>query len=807
MQLTPPGIRASEFIRLSEQAYPLHPMTFALLPYLFRHHAQNERSLFAFLALNEPFGFQQFLHHPVSDDARVALFGLSYLFDYVTANFRHSVYTSVPLRPVAQVEQLLLREEWSAAQRQVLKTLALLQWAGEVGSLRPTWQALRFALCADLDEAELEETLQHLRRRSAIVYRSFNRTFCVWQGSDVDVEERLQEARRQTRHQVSLASVLNQLVPSLPVVARRHSYQTGTLRAFEVRYIDDHVLRERDTQKVTAPSQEYMAGVVCVCLPRYDTQVEVFEEWARSSELSQQSQCVVGIPQQAAPLHELLVELACLDWVQSHTPALRDDPVARRELRERTDLVRAAIREQIQHALRSCRWFYRGEDWTAKAQRSLSHLISELCDQLYSQSPILHNELLNRWTISSAAAAGRRNLIQRMLEHPEQERLAINGYPPERSMYESVLHATGLHVPVALGWRFEPPPAEHPRRLYPLWQYLYQRIFVEPPELVNVADLLRELMRPPYGITPGVFPVILCAFLQVYRDETSLYREGTYLPEPSIADWEVLLRRPELFAVAGCRTEGAKAHMLRLIAHRWGVEPKTVAVVRELVRRIRQLPDHAKRTKRLSSEAIALRQAVLRAHSPERLLYHDIPDALGVPIERVEQFQGALENALDELGNITPSVVAWARDELLRACGLPAGAQGWRTFREEATALRGRALNSHLTPLLIRAAFSATGEPSDEASLESVLALIGGRPPRSWTDVEIERFPEAARLYGEAFRQATTLASQEVALSPEEEQQRDALLQLLRQMFPQNLSPRVRFSVLMRLMQEAIDEQ
>ena len=801
--LTPPGMRTVEFLRLSEQAYPLHPLTFMLLPYLFRHHAQNERTLFAFLTQHEPFGLQQFLSSHVSCDGQPALLGLPYLYDYVTSNFRRAVYTSIPLRPVAEVEQMLLREAWSEPEALLLKSLAMLQWAGEVSSLHPTPEALQCALKPTLDEIEVQQTLHTLRRRAAIVYRSFNRTYRVWQGSDVDVEERLRDARQQVGQQISLASVLNRLVPPPPAVARRHSYQTGTLRAFEVRYVDDIVLTQPDLPSLLMPSEPFYAGVVCVCLPRHRSQTGEFEHWAQSPSVVQQAQCIIGVPQQGVRLQELLVELVCLDWVQSHTPALRDDPVARRELRERTALVTQAIREQVQQALRSCRWFYRGEDWTQRAQPSLSSLLSEVCDRLFTHTPILRNELINRWTLSSAAAAGRRNLIQAMLEHPFEERLGIAGYPPERSMYESVLRDTGIHVPGALGWRFEPPPANHQSRLQPLWERLYCRIFTEPPERINVAELLQELVQPPYGITPGVFPVILCAFLQVYADETTLYREGTFLPEPGIADWEVLLRRPELFEVAGCRTGGAKARMLQLIAQCWDVPPKTVPVVRELVRRLRQLPEHAKRTKRISPAAIALRQAILQAHSPERLLYYDVPNALGVPVEQVERFYTALDEALRELWDVTPRIIAWARDELLRACGLPEGADGWRQFRQQATALRGKVLNPQLTPLLLRASYTSAGENvQDEAALESVLALVGGRPPRAWTDVEVERFPEAARVYGEAFQQALLLASQEVDLTPQEEELRDALLQRLRRVLSENLSPRVKLSALIHLIKE-----
>jgi hypothetical protein len=406
-------------------------------------------------------------------------------------------------------------------------------------------------------------------------------------------------------------------------------------------------------------------------------------------EARQQPRWVVGIPQHSLRLQELLRDLACLDWVQRNTPALRDDAVARKELRERMDLVSQAIRHQTQQALRTCRWFYLGEDWTDRASRSLSSLLSDVCDRLYHNSPVLRNELVNRWELSSASAAGRRNLIQAMLTSAREEQLGIQGYPPERSMYETLLHASRVHVPGALAWQFTEPPTDDPNWMRPVWQRMYTRIFTNLPERVNVSDLMQELAQPPYGVTFGVFPILLCAFLQVYADETSLYREGSFLPEPGIADWEVLLRRPELFAVAGCRTDGAKGKVLEQIAQRWGIEPGTVPIVRELVRRIRALPEHAKRTRRLPDRAIALRQAILQAHSPEQLLYRDIPTALGTPIED-KRFLAALEEALQALEQVTRQAVLQARDELLRCCALPEGEEGWQAFHQQATVLRGR---------------------------------------------------------------------------------------------------------------------
>ncbi len=120
--------------------------------------------------------------------------------------------------------------------------------------------------------------------------------------------------------------------------------------------------------------------------------------------------------------------------------------------------------------------------------------------------------------------------------------------------------------------------------------------------------------------------MILCAFLQVYADETTMYREGTLLVEPNVPDWEVMLRRPELFAVAGCQVTGNQAAVIARIARGLNTPPTVMAVVRTLVRQIRSLPEYAWKTQHLSKEAIGLRKAIETTFS-RKLLFLDLPQA------------------------------------------------------------------------------------------------------------------------------------------------------------------------------------
>ncbi|WP_414564228.1 MULTISPECIES: hypothetical protein [unclassified Anabaena] len=55
------------------------------------------------------------------------------------------------------------------------------------------------------------------------------------------------------------------------------------------------------------------------------------------------------------------------------------------------------------------------------------------------------NELINRRDLTSQGAKARRELIQAMLEHQYEERLGLEGYGPEVSMYYSLLEETGIH--------------------------------------------------------------------------------------------------------------------------------------------------------------------------------------------------------------------------------------------------------------------------------------------------------------------------------------------------------------------------
>jgi len=252
--------------------------------------------------------------------------------------------------------------------------------------------------------------------------------------------------------------------------------------------------------------------------------------------------------------------------------------------------------------------------------------------------------------------------------------------------------------------------------------------------------------------------VILCAFMMVYPDETTLYREGTFIPEPGIADFEVMMRRPELFGVAGSRIVGTRAAVLERLAKGLGTKPATVPIVRALFRTVKQLPDFSWRTKRLAEATIRLRDAFEKAKSPDRFLYVDLPVALGFsPFpgskpekSEVEAFFNALNKALKEWSAVATATHSEAKGILLRACGCDPTAAGWQRLRDIAAKLESRESYPVLLQFLRRVVQSGYDEPG----IGSVLALVVNRPPASWMDSDVDRFPDLAKALGDTIKLA-----------------------------------------------------
>lgn len=346
---------------------------------------------------------------------------------------------------------------------------------------------------------------------------------------------------------------------------------------------------------------------------------------------------LIAVPRHVDRLLELGSELAALEWVQAHANELSNDLVAQREVATRVAAAERDLRLELTRVLDGspdCVWWTKLGQQTVDSARALAQVISSLCDEADCKAPWVHNELLNRRQLSSAAAAARRTLMEAMVTRPGVVRLGFEGTPPEVSMYRSVLEHHGLHRVRDGRLGLEAPTAEIKGSLEPAWSEIERALNDAREARLRVPALYERLKNPPYGLRDGLLPVLLVAAMVAFKDEMSLYRGGVFVPKLNADVLSALAESPESFEVQRIGISGPRAALYErlfevLSGGRGAAPPGVVPIVRALVQAVHGLPELARTTATVSAGAQAVRDALLHAREPAPLLFSDLPRACG----------------------------------------------------------------------------------------------------------------------------------------------------------------------------------
>ena len=754
--LKPNQLNENEFNELLKNCLPLHPIVALVIDPIFRRFAQNERSLFAFLSSNEPYGLQDFLSTQHCNEAFPPLFSIVNLYDYLKTNMGHRLYASHNGKKWAEIESALDRlPTLSPMPTQLIKTIGVLNIVGEViPNLKASEQLLRYALDDRREgfNSEFKTALATVKKRSIVIYRPYNKAYALWEGSDVDIEAKLREAERHIDTQGSPAADLARYLPTRPLVARRHLFETGTLRYFAVRYTD----LENFDADLEEPLED-ADGLVLYALPINEHEGKQLIEKASNTKLLERDEVLIAIPRAIGTLQDTITQLASLRWVSENTPELEGDAVARDELStQQAQAEREAFNRLTtifgKSSKDTCTWYHKGESINIDFQRARNAYLSEICDAVYNQTPILRNELINRRKISGAVTTARKKLIQAMLEKDDQENLGITGCPPEMSIYRSLLWDTGIHREVEGTWGFHPPKPDDKNRITHTWNVIETFLDKCEGERQPVEKLYEDLMAPPLGVRNGPLPILFCAVMHCYKTEIALYENGSFIPDWSMPVFERFLKAPQRFELKRFRVTGSRADMfarlLQMLKQSKGTEkPDLLTVVTPLIRFIMQLPKYTLVTQELSDTAKNLRQVVRNAREPDELLFKQLPEAIGFPAFSTEtatnakaasDFFDTLQDVLSELEQTYDHLLNWVEQLLIEAFTLTPTTEALRTeLADRSEPLLAVTVETDLKGFLIHV---CSGGHDFRSWLEAIATYLAKKPPSAWIDIDKAQF-------------------------------------------------------------------
>ena len=759
--LAPATLAKADGSTLLRKCAPLHPLTAFILGPLFRRIGQNERSAFTFLASQEPRALRSWLSQRTSEKHR--LFDVVDLYQYLVSSLGSSILNTVDAKRWAEAFEAEARHpELSPEQVAVLRAVALISASSRWLNIRASLEVIEYALSGRVTPKQIKVALRELDSMSLLVHRCYNDSYVLWEGSDVDIEARLSEGRQRLNNKGSVAGLLRRHYPMRPVLARRHSFESGTLRFFAVDFLTTDELRQHRW-----PVNSECDGRIFLVLPKDAGDQKIAAKSARELDDSK----IIRVLDAQGRFADYALELAAVDWVKKNTPELSHDATARRELHARTISIQRSL-DQLFVAILSGdptihgNWYHLGSKFPANNTRTLNERLSTICDKTYSDAPRIDNEIINRRQLSSAAAAARRNLIKKMIEAPDQPQLGLTGNPPERSVYRSLLGTEGglgLHREVKGNWAFrKPPPTSCATAAYAaVSRFLDEAV----QEQKQVCDLFDLLARPPFGLRDGPIPVFVCAVFLAREAEVALYEDGIFCPVLTAATMDRMIKSPERFSLRKWHLSGVRKHVFEELERivlgdkksAKSQERRLLRVVRPLLRFVSSLPQYTLQTRDLSPDTRAVRDAFAEATEPDVLLFDNLPKACDLlPFSARQRLKDrstdittyvtTIKNAFEELRNAYPRLLESVRQSFMEAFGFSSGEN--LTLREPLQATAANIVEFVVEPdLRLFLSRILERDNTEDLWLQGAASFLAERPVPKWRDEDRAHFNVRLRQF------------------------------------------------------------
>lgn len=732
-----------------EHCIPLHPLTALILgPISKRRFSQNERSTFSFLNSHEQNSFQMFMENNEDLNAR---YTPEQLWNYLETNLEHAILGSPDGHGWAEAVEAIrqaIKKQVPEKAIEVLKSIAIVSLFGKPANLSATDEML-LAACNISDKAELNKYLQSLKDASCIIYRKHQSSWVVFEGSDLDIPSLIDEKIEQ---QGTSNEAINHLLFSKQVIAKGYYHEVGTLRWAE-QSISSHFNNEFAKALITQRKSEF-ANMVLLLNPINEIELQRFSKLYPS--------LILANAKSSDEITAIAKELYALELIKTDSKIgaeLQHDNVALKEYNGRLINAKIAFENAIQDAFTHADWYAFGNVSKCK---TLSHIVSDTAYKIFNATPVIKNELVNRSKLSGTAVSAQKKLLEAMLNKEGEANLGINGYPPEMSMYISCLKNTEIHTAEADNGKHWHNDISIEPQLNTLFDAARSYIIERTGKNVDLSEIVKLWNNAPYGVTLGIIPIFLFAFLKSCGDDIAFYEKAMsgdfeFISEPDIEYVHKLQKSPEELAIKFIKLEDKDKEWLQLLASyaatltTRSVTTNLLSVATPFVTTMHGLSYWVKNANNLVHDDSALnkkvlhfRDAFLHANDPHELLINKIvqvidPDNRMTFIERVDDIEkcvnilkAAHEKMLSRMNSQIKQLFPETGDKLLSMCQI---------VEEKSGDLRLKSFAREL----------GKSQEFGLKWLESLIAIVVGRGITNWNEANLLTAEQKISDYAQDF--------------------------------------------------------
>lgn len=498
------------------ETYPLDTSSLFILPRISELVAQNERTIFTFLASNQKNSLTDFINNV---DSNFPLITPDYIYDYFEQLFRNENYNGQTYKIYSSCKSALAKLETKSTNSltyKILKCIALILILQQQNNkLTPTIDTItKIYLPIEKSVDNINAALKELKQYGVITLLDYNNYITINKGSGYDIPNLIDNVMNKYKDNINNKEELNKYIKDNYLYPTRYNDENAIVRYFKTEFItDDEIFDvENWNKKISSINAD---GIIYLILENGNIGRSALKD--KLEEIKNPRIVFIKLNKKVN-INKALLKLKALETIY-FTANEQEKILIKDELNVYYDDCIKIINDYVDSYLRpelQLANYYNGGQEIKKIKRksSVSQLLSDICEKVFVYTPKINNELINKNNITAQLFNARNKVLNALLQNELKPNLGLIGSGPEINVMRAILFSTDIMNENSTDLKLED--------LTPNVQLIVDTIkkfFMNNEKNNSFANLYDDLTSPEKGIglKMGVIPVFIAAVLHNYK--------------------------------------------------------------------------------------------------------------------------------------------------------------------------------------------------------------------------------------------------------------------------------------------------
>ncbi len=474
---------------LFKGCFPLNPITCYTLIELSEKIAQNERTLFTFLTDDDLDGLKRFINTE-SDN----LFSINKIYDYFENVVKNSNDSNIKQIWVKAANAL--KKSISEDASRIVKSIAIIYMVNNLEELSTDDNTIKLSLM--MDDSNYNKAVDELIEKSILRRKKITEELDFASSYSKKITNEIKDLVNTQFADINETDVLTEVIGKWYSLPRRYNEEFKITRFFENIFISENELMNLSSVDYLIENTDSDGLILNLVRTSKDIDILInhFKKISNNKVVLKISKICLN-----KKFLNLLKEYDAIDYMINQSELSMD---------EDNELV--IIKQEVSNAIKdSFKFYYSSENIQeyiyGKEEyehiQNISTLLSSICEEVYSKTPIVNNELINKNTLSAPIKKARDIVIETVLTGDNS--LIKSKTSAEATIYKAIVEKINNSS------------------IKSCLEVIKQFIQKTDNNKKSFEDLYSILQKEPYSIRMGIIPILLSIVISEFSDNIIIY--------------------------------------------------------------------------------------------------------------------------------------------------------------------------------------------------------------------------------------------------------------------------------------------